>query len=95
MKSILQKNKECFITGRTDRLHKHHVMNGPLRGKSEKYGLYIWLVPELHNMSSKGIHYDQTFDLRVKMHAQKVFEEKYGHELWMKEFHKNYLEGDE
>ena len=95
MKSILQKNKECFVTGRTEGLHKHHVFGGPNRPKSEKYGLFIYLIPELHNMSSKGIHFDKIFDLRVKMYAQKIFEEKYSHELWMKEFHKNYLEGDE
>lgn len=91
MKSILQDKKECFVTGRTEGLHKHHVMNGPLREKSEKFGLYIWLVPELHNMSSKGIHFDQEFDLRVKRYAQKIFEEKYSHNLWMEVFHKNYL----
>jgi hypothetical protein len=96
MKSILQDKKECFITGRTDSLHKHHVIGGPYRKKSEKWGLYIYLIPELHNMSSKGIHFDETFNLRMKMHAQRVFEEKYSHELWMHEFHKNYLtKGDE
>ena len=91
MKSILQDKKECFVTGVTEGLHKHHCMNGPLRKKSEQYGLYIWLTPEWHNMSNHGIHFDQEFDLRVKKYAQKKFEELYGHELWMKEFHKNYL----
>ena len=91
MKSILQENKECFVTGRTEGLHKHHVMNGPLRRKSEEYGLYIWLTPEWHNMSSKGIHFDQEFDLRVKRYAQKKFEEVYSHDKWMQEFHKNYV----
>ena len=91
MKSILQDKKECFVTGVTEGLHKHHVMNGPLRSKSEKFGLYIYLTPAYHNMSNKGIHFDQEFDLRVKRYAQRKFEELYSHELWMKEFHKNYL----
>ena len=91
MDSILQDCKKCFVTGREDGLHKHHVMNGPFRKKSEKYGLFIWLKPEWHNTSSRGIHFDQEFDLKVKRYAQKVFERKYSHELWMKEFHKNYL----
>lgn len=93
MKSILQDKKECFVTGRTEGLHKHHVFEGTAnRRKSEKYGLYIWLIPELHNMSSKGIHFDKNFDKRVKIYAQDKFIELYGKELWMKEFHRNYKE---
>ena len=91
MKSILQKNKECFVTGRTDGLHKHHVFEGTSnRRKSEKWGLYIWLIPELHNMSSKGIHFNYNFDLKVKKFAQKRFVEEFGYEKWMDEFHKDY-----
>lgn len=89
--SILQSKKECYVTHRTEGLHKHHVMGGPFRAKSERYGLYIWLIPEYHNMSNHGIHFDPEFNLAVKKEAQMAFEEKYSHELWMKEFHKNYL----
>jgi hypothetical protein len=33
-------------------------------------------------------------DLELKKFGQRKFEEVYGHEMWMKEFHRNYL-GDE
>ena len=92
MKSILQDRKECFVTGRVGDLHKHHVFEGTAnRAKSEKWGLYIYLIPELHNLSDKGIHFDKEFDLRVKKYAQRRFEERFSHELWMEEFHRNYL----
>lgn len=93
MKSILQDKRECLITGRTDNLHEHHVFEGTAnRKKSEKWGLKIYLSPEYHNMSSKGIHFDKEFDIHVKRMAQAKFEMLYGHDLWMKEFHKDYLE---
>ena len=91
-KSILQENRECFVTGKTTGLHKHHVFEGTAnRRKSEKWGLFIYLTPEYHNTSNKGIHYDKEFELRVKRYAQRRFEELYGHDKWMAEFHRNYL----
>ena len=91
MKSILQDKKECFVTGRTEGLHLHHVFEGSAnRKKSDKWGLTIWLIPEYHNMSNKGIHFDYNFDLRVKKYAQKKFIERYGYDKWMEEFHKDY-----
>ncbi len=90
-KSIIQKNKECYITKSTLGLHEHHIFYGANRKHSEKYGLKIWLIHELHNTTSKGIHFDKEFDLRIKKMAQKVFEDKYSHEEFMKIFRKNYL----
>lgn len=34
-------------------LHKHHIFGGSNRSLSEKDGLFIYLPPELHNMSNK------------------------------------------
>ena len=97
MKSILQSDKRCYITGRTDNLHKHHVFEGTAnRRKSEKWGLYIYLTGEFHNLSDKGINFNKELDLEVKRRAQRKFEELHSHDLWMQEFHRNYLEeGDE
>lgn len=43
-KSIMQDEKACYITGRTDHLHKHHIFGGGRRKISEKWGLWIWLT---------------------------------------------------
>lgn len=60
---------------------------------SDKYGLTVRLCRKCH----EGIHnadndsqYKEA-ELYLKRIAQKKFEEKYSHELWVKEFGRNYL----
>lgn len=91
MKSILQNEKVCFITHREYGLHKHHIYGGPNRRISEKHGFYIYLIPEYHNMSNKGIHFDKEFDLRVKRLCQKKFEETHTREEFIALIGRNYL----
>ena len=91
MGSIMQSEKECYITGRKDNLHKHHIFGGPNRRLSEKYGLYVWLIPELHNMSDKGVHFNKPFDVLLKRMGQIEFEYTYNHIMFMKIFGRNYL----
>lgn len=44
MKSILQTERECYLSGRTDWLEEHHIFYGQGRRKlSEQYGLKVWL----------------------------------------------------
>lgn len=94
-KSILQDKKECYITGRTDGLHKHHIFGGSNRQISEKHGFYIYLVPYYHNMSDKDIHFDKRFDLYVKRKCQEKFEETHSREEFMKLIGRNYLENED
>lgn len=86
-KSIIQNEKECFFTGALHDLDKHHLLNGPFRKKAEKYGLWIWAMHNLH----MELHVNPEKILELKQMAQKIFQEKYSYELWMKEFCKNYL----
>lgn len=74
----------CFETP-TDR---HHCMYGTAnRAKAEEWGLTVYLCPECH----RKLH-DQGLNARfLKQVAQQAFEEKYDHELWMREFGRNYL----
>lgn len=90
MKSIIQEDKECFVTKSTLNLHKHHIMNGYNRNKSEKYGLWIWLRSDWHIQTDYAAHNNKEFDLTLKRMAQQKFEEIYGKEKWITEFHKNY-----
>lgn len=91
MKSVLQTHKSCLICGKKGFLHVHHVFGGRNRKKSEKYGMKVYLCPDHHNMSEKGVHFDPLLDLSVKKYAQKIFEENHSHEEFMKEFGRNYL----
>lgn len=94
MKSIIQTNKECYITGCTTGLHEHHIFAGHGRRKlSEKYGLKIWLIPELHDMDNNGVQYNRELDLLIKKVGQMAFEEKHGsREDFIRIFGRNYLD---
>lgn len=74
MASLLQNEKACYITGRTDGLHKHHIFKGANRKISEEQGFYVWLVPEFHNMSKEGVHFNHAFDLTLKRLCQFAYE---------------------
>jgi len=90
--SILQTEKVCFMTGSTDSLHKHHVFGGSNRKWSEKYGLWVYLRADWHNMSDYGVHFDKAFDTELKEFAQTKFEEVHGiREDFMQIFGRNWL----
>lgn len=92
MKSIMQTKKECFLTGSTINLHKHHIFGGrPNRTYSEKYGCWIWLRADWHNMSKYGVHSNRELDLAIKREAQKKFEKLHGHDKFIQVFGRNYL----
>ena len=91
MKSLLQAEKECYITGSTEGLHKHHIFFGPNRQNSEKYGCWVYLRADWHNMSDRGVHFNKELDLKLKREAQAAFEKKYDHEKFMEVFGRNYL----
>ena len=94
MKSIIQSEKECYITGSKVGLHEHHIFFGyGQRKKSEKYGLKVFLRAELHNLSDKGVHSNKALDLELKRKAQKIAMKHY---KWTKEdfiriFGRNYI----
>lgn len=91
MKSILQDEKKCYITGSTNNLHKHHVYMGSDRKKADKWGCWVWLRADWHNMSNYGVHFNKDLDLRLKREMQEAFEKKYGKKKFLEVFHKNYL----
>ena len=93
MDSVLQQKKECYVCGTTVNLESHHCLHGTAnRKKAEKYGLKVWLCHE-HHTGNSGVHFSKTLDDRLKMLAQKHFEEHIGsREEWMREFGKNYLD---
>ncbi len=89
--SIMQSTKECYITGSTQGLHKHHIYPGSRRQASEKWGCWVWLRGDWHNLSDYGVHSTPELDRRLKQSCQERFEELYGHDCFMGVFGKNYL----
>ncbi len=93
-KSILQNKKECYITGSTNNLHKHHIFEGIANRKlSERDGLWLWLRADWHNLSDYGVHFNKELDLKLKRKAQLKWQEYYNKtkEDFIKEYGKSYL----
>lgn len=93
MKSILQEDKECFVTHDTEGLHVHHIMNGPNRRLAEEDGLWIYLRWDHHieNSPYKTPHNDRETDLYYKAMAQKKYEETHSREEWMARYGRSFL----
>ena len=94
MKSILQTEKECYITGQTMGLHKHHIYAGGRRQISERNGFWVYLAGWLHNQSDEGVHgkNGHALDLKLKQDCQRKFEKTHSREEFMKLIGKNYLD---
>ncbi|NBI65048.1 hypothetical protein D3Z38_18910 [Clostridiales bacterium] len=97
MKSIMQKEKKCYICGRKNSLDEHHVFGGnPNRKLSEKYGLKVWLCNDFtptrcHKEAHEGEH-SKTIMESLHKEGQKAFEETHGNrEDFARIFGRNYL----
>lgn len=94
MKSIIQTEKECYITKSTTNLHKHHIFEGTANRKlSEEDGMWIWLRADWHNMSDYGVHFNKELDLKLKRIGQKAWQEYYNKtkEEFIARYGRNYL----
>lgn len=99
-KSILQDEKRCYLCGGDgfyDRLDRHHIFNGALRDKSERFGLWVWLCHEqCHIFGRNAAHVSGATRRQLQSDAQKKAMETYGWSMaeWRKEFYKNNLQED-
>jgi hypothetical protein len=94
-KSILQTEKKCFITGRTDRLEKHHVYPGRGNRKvSDQNGFWVWLTHDLHNGNDPmAVHNNpnQGYDLLLKQFCQREYEKDHDRADFIKLIGRSYL----
>ncbi len=91
-KSIMQREQESYLSGRTDSLEEHHIFYGQGRRKlSERYGLKVWLTHDEHNEPPDGVHFNQAARRALERAGQEAFERKYPELNFMRIFGKNYL----
>ena len=92
-KSLISKEKECFVCKTTIGLHKHHVYPGRNRQLSEREGCWLWLCGRHHNLSNDGVHYDRLLDELIKEECQRRWETEHeeGRAGFMRIFGRNYL----
>lgn len=94
MKSILQDQKECYITRSREELEEHHIYYGAtgLREISEQNGFKVWLARPLHTGYLTGIHGgNHSLDLRLKEDCQRKFEETHTREEFAQLIGRSYL----
>jgi hypothetical protein len=90
--SIMQAEKKCFQTGRTDNLHCHHIFGAANRKISDKNGFWVWLTGEWHNQDSRiDVHHNIEFDQYLKRECQERFEETGNREDFVKLIGRSYL----
>lgn len=87
--SIIQNDTEkCFVCDQKVHLDKDEAFGGSNRQTSIKWNLIYYLCRICHD--KKDI--DKELRQKLHNHAKEVFIEKYGEELFLKEFGKNYIE---
>lgn len=91
MKSILQNERVCYITGSPVYLHKHHVYGNANRKISERNGFYVWLRADWHNASNYGVHFNKELDISLKQECQRKYEESHTREDFINLIGKSYL----
>lgn len=75
MKSILQKEKRCYICGLYEPVEDHHIFFGNANRKiSEQNGFKVYLCAE-HHRGTLGVHgkYGHALDLRLKQDCEKRY----------------------
>lgn len=78
MKSIIQKEKECFICKTCLDLQLHHVIFGSANRKlADEDGLTVYLCLS-HHTGALGVHHIRELDLELKRIAERAWMEHYG-----------------
>lgn len=90
---IMNDNLPFWSNQRFYNSHRHEIFFGKNRQKSIQDGLVVFLRPELHNMSNKGVHFNKEFDLQLKQAGQRRWQEYYKKTTddFIKRYGRNYL----
>lgn len=70
VRSLLQRNKACYICGTTLNLHLHHIYGGTANRKlSDADGCVVYLC-QRHHTGAAGVHHNKKIDLTLKTRCQ-------------------------
>lgn len=91
--SIMQSEEKCFVTNAQGiKLDRHEIYFGTANRKiSKRNGFWVYLIPELHNMTSIGVHNNREFDLQLKASCQREFEKTHSREEFRELIGRSYL----
>lgn len=85
----------CGQNGASDPLDRHHIFGGPLRKKSERYGLVVYLCHNrCHIFGPMAVHNNaETMQILHEYGQRKAMHDNgWTVEDFRREFYKNYLE---
>lgn len=86
MKSVLQKERECWYCHTRYNLECHHVYGSGCRKNSEKYGLKVWLCNR-HHTGIDGVHNgNYQLDTQLRILGQLEFEKTHSREEFIRLF---------
>ena len=91
MKSILQKEKRCYLCGSYNWIEDHHIYGGANRKTSEANGFKVYLCHWCHNEPPRGVHFDRSNADKLRAECQAKFEETHTRDEFMRLIGKNYL----
>jgi len=75
-KSLLQRNKACYICGTTFNLHLHHIFYGSAnRSISDGDGCVVYLCLD-HHLGANGVHYNHKLDQALKARCQMAWQKQ-------------------
>ena len=90
--SIMQDKKECYFTGATEGLNKHHIFPGTADRKiSEKNGFWVWLRADYHVGTNYAVHNDRERMEYLQRKCQEKFEKEHSREEFMEIMGRSYL----
>lgn len=93
----MEDDRKCWLCGRNgagDPLERHHIYQGALRNKSEKYGLVVYLCGNsCHRNGKYAVHRcRETRDMLMQWGQKKAMEEQgWSVEQFREVFGKNFL----
>ena len=93
----MEDDRKCWLCGRNgagDPLERHHIYQGALRNKSEKYGLVVYLCGNsCHRNGKYAVHRcRETRDTLMRWGQKKAMEEQgWDIEQFREVFGKNFL----
>lgn len=84
---------KCFLSGSFGIVERHHIFGGPLRSKSEQYGLVVELSPWTHREGPNSAHRSGETAQKLKRYGQMkcMVEQGWDVDTFIREFGRNYL----
>lgn len=84
---------KCYICGKWAELDLHEIFSGSSNRKhSKEYGYIIHVCRWCHTLSPTCVQYHRPTNLALKQKFQRIHEQTYSREHFMKVFGKNYLD---